>query len=391
VIAGRGSGYIVRRMLHPLAWWGWAGLLAMVTLRTTNILLLGLIAGVVIYVVGARRSDAPWARAFGGFIRLGVIVIVIRVAFQVLFGNRIPGTTLFILPSVELPAWAAGVSIGGPVTFEGLVLAFQQGLRLAVLILCFGAATSLTSPYRLMRTMPAALYEAGVALTVALSFAPQALVSAGRIREAQRLRGRPTRGIRSWAGLALPVLEGALDRSVALAASMDSRGYGRRVDVSSAARRLTTALTAGGLLAVAVGTYALLDGSAPDAMGLPVLAIGSLAVAAALIVGGRRTQRTRYRPDRWLRAEWLTVASGLVALVLVVVAGRLGAPLRPSVYPLEPPTLPWLAALGVLVAAAPAFVTPRPPGVDAPPRAEPLRAPDERPEPPVVAPLETVP
>jgi energy-coupling factor transport system permease protein len=365
----------IRRLLHPLAWWVWAGMLGALALRTTNVLLLALLAGVVIYVVGARRSDAPWAKSFGSFIRLGVAVIVIRLLFQVLFGNRIPGTTLFTLPSVELPPWAAGVSVGGPVTVEGLVLAFQQGLRLAVLILCFGAATSLTSPYRLLRTLPAALYEAGVALTVALSFAPQALLSARRIRDAHRLRGRSTRGIRSWAALALPVLEGALDRSVALAASMDSRGYGRRVTVSPAVRRATTVLTLVGMMALAVGAYALLDGSAPDVLGMPVLAGGSLALAGALFAGGRRTQRTRYRPDPWRRPEWLTVLSGTTAMVMVVVADRMGADLRPSVYPLDAPTVPWLAALGVLVAGTPAFVTPRPPGLEASTSSRPVVAP----------------
>ncbi|MSW46413.1 MAG: energy-coupling factor transporter transmembrane protein EcfT, partial [Actinobacteria bacterium] len=54
-------------MLHPGAWWLWAIALAATALRTTDPLLLGLIAVVVAFVVSARRTDAPWARSFGSF------------------------------------------------------------------------------------------------------------------------------------------------------------------------------------------------------------------------------------------------------------------------------------------------------------------------------------
>jgi energy-coupling factor transport system permease protein len=349
------------RWLHPVAWWVWALGLAAAALRTTNPLLLVLIGGVAAYVVAARRPDAPFARSFGAFLRLALVVVVIRVAFQVLFGMRLPGTTLFTLPSVTLPGWAAGVSLGGPVTSEALVAAITQGLRLGVLIVCFGAASSLASPYRLLRAMPAVLYEAGVAVSVAVAFAPQAVVAAGRVREAQRLRGRPARGLRGLRGLALPVLEGALERSVALAASMDARGYGRRADASPSTRRLTVVMTVVGLLVVAVGTYGLLDGSSPRGLGLPLLAAGCVVLAAALFAGGRRSHRTRYRPDPWRWPETTTAASGVVALVGFVLAARAGVLLDPPVDPLTWPTLPLVPAVAVLVAALPSVVAPPPP------------------------------
>ena len=70
------------------------------------------------------------------------------------------------------------------------------------------------------------------------------MIELGRIREARRLRGRPVRGVAALRGLALPVLEGGLERSVALAASMDSRGLrpaGR--GVAGRARRVAAAAT----------------------------------------------------------------------------------------------------------------------------------------------------
>src|SRR5271154_469964 len=106
--------------LHPVAWWCWGGPLGVAASRTTNPLLLGLILAVCAWVVVARRGSSPWARSFGTLLRLGVFVIVIRVIVQILFGDRVPGTTLFRLPEIPLPSWAAGVTIGGPVTVQAV-------------------------------------------------------------------------------------------------------------------------------------------------------------------------------------------------------------------------------------------------------------------------------
>ncbi len=344
--------------------------------RTTNPILLLLIGGVVAFVVAARRTAAPWSRSLVVFLRLGLLVIVLRVVLVVVFGNRLPGHVLFTLPQVPLPSWARGVSIGGPVTVEAVVQAVVQGLRLAVVLLCFGAANSLASPYRLLRCLPAVLYEAGVAITVALSFAPELVVSIGAVRDARRLRGRPVRGFAGLRGMAVPVLESAFDRSLQLASSMDARGYGRRVPVSAGARRWASGGTALGLLLVMGGAYGVLvSGSLPGG-GIPFVAVGAVLVAAGLAAGGRRTNRTRYRPDPWGLPEWLVVASGVVAVGGLIAAGVLGATgLQFSVYPLGLPTLPVLAAGGILVGLLPAWVAPVERHTASPARTRPPRAP----------------
>jgi len=353
------AAFVVPRPLHPGAWWLWALGLATAASRTTNPLLLLLIAAVAGVVVAARRVDAPWARAYAVFLKLGVLVIAIRVVLQSLFGADLPGHVLVTLPSVRLPEWAAGVRIGGAVTVESIAAAAYDGLRLAVLLCCIGAANSLANPFRLLRTLPGALYEAGVAVVVAMSFAPQAVTAVGRVRSARRLRGRPDRGIRGLRGLAMPVLEGALERSVALAASTDSRGYGRRADVPAAARRVTAALVLAGLVGVCAGTYGLLDASATAALGLPMLALGALLAVAGVVLGGRRSVRTRYRPDPWSWPEWVTAAAGVgAAAAFVVVGARSPAALAPSVAPLEAPAVPLLAVAGALLTLLPAWLTP---------------------------------
>lgn len=344
------------RHLHPGAWWLWAVGLGVAATRTTNPVLLLLVAGVAGYVVAARRSDAPWSRAYTAFLKLGLFVLVIRMLIQVVFGQPLPGHVLFELPSVPAPRWLAGIRLGGPVTAEAVVAQVYDGLRLGVLLACIGAANALASPYRLLRALPGALYEAGVAVTVALSFAPQALVSAQAVREARRLRGRAVRGPAGLKGVVVPVLEGALSRSVALAASMDARGYGRSTGGSS--RGGAIAMFAG-LLAISVGTYGLLDSTAPAVLGFPAMAVGALLLAGALALGSRRSGRTRYRPDVWRWPEWAVAAAGLVAPIVLHLAGD-GA-LHPSTNPLAWPTVPMVAVVGILAALAPAFVAPHPP------------------------------
>lgn len=347
--------------VHPLAWWGWALGLGTAASRTTNPLLLALLIAVAGYVVATHRTDAPWARSYTAFVKLGLVVLGVRLVFAVALGSPIPGThTLFALPEVPLPAWAQGIRLGGRVTAEGLLFALYDGLRLATLLICVGAANALANPARLLKSLPGALYEAGVAVVVAMTFAPHLVADVQRLRAARRLRGRPDRGLRGLLHVGLPVLEGALERSVALAAAMDSRGYGRTAEVPAPVRRTTAALTLGGLLGVCAGTYGVLTAEG-GGYGLPVLLAGVAAALAGLRLGGRRSPRTRYRPDVWGVRAWLVAGSGVaVAVLLIVSAAYDSAALHPGVVPLTSPDLPLLPAAAILLGLLPAFAVPAP-------------------------------
>ena len=350
------------RALHPGAWWLWATGLATAASRTTNPLLLGLILAVAGYVVAARRTDAPWARAYGFYLRMGLVVVAIRVVFAALFGAPVPGHVLVQLPEVTLPDWAAGVRLGGDVTLEGLMGAVYAGLQLATMLTCVGAANALANPKRMLRAVPGALYEVGVAVVVALSVSPQLVEGVSRVRAARRLRGRPHTGLRGLRGVAMPVLEGALERSIDLAAAMDARGFGRGA-AEPGVRRRSGALTLAGLVGVCAGLYGLMDAASPAAFGLPVLIVGAAVAAAGLTLGGRRSTRSRYRPDHWGVQEWVVAASGVVAAAGVLVGARLdAAALNPSTSPLVAPPLPVVPALALLVGLLPAWVAP--PGHD---------------------------
>jgi energy-coupling factor transporter transmembrane protein EcfT len=91
------------------------------------------------------------------------------------------------------------------------------------MIALFGAATSLTSPHKLLRVTPSFIYEIGITLVIATSIFPQLATSARRIRNAQKLRGIEKSDVRT---IAIPLLEESLSRSLQLAAAMDARGFG---------------------------------------------------------------------------------------------------------------------------------------------------------------------
>ncbi|MGM1064690.1 CbiQ family ECF transporter T component [Saccharothrix sp. Mg75] len=348
---------------HPGAWWLWALCLGVVAGRTNNPVLLALVVAVAGFVAVSCRQDTPWASAYGVFFRFGLVVIAVRVVFHVLLGGVTGPTVLVALPEVPLPDWAAGVRLGGPVSAEGLAFAVYQGLQLATLLCCVGAANALANAKRLLRSLPAALYEVSVAVVVALTVAPQLVASARSVRRARALRGGAVRGVRAVRVLMAPVLEDAFERSLVLAAAMDSRGYGRTAGQSRRARLLTGGLVLGGLAGLCVGAYGLLDGTSSPA-GAPVLALGSALAVAGLWTGSRRVRRSRYRPDRWGPRELLVVASGLVAAAatLLAPADLGGAALSASTVPLVAPALPLLPALGVLCALAPVLVAGRPIG-----------------------------
>lgn len=349
------------RDLHPAAWWIWALGLATAASRTTNPWLLMLILAVVCQVVVARRSDAPWAMSFRLYLYLGALVVALRVLVRFVFSGADGQTILFHLPQISLPAAAQGIRLFGDISAESLLGGLYDGLRLATMLVCLGAANALANPKRLLKSMPPALYEIGTAVVVAVSVFPQLAESTIRVNRARKLRGVSGKKLHVLRTIVIPVLEDALDRSLQLAASMDSRGYGRSGTAGARERRITGAFMIVGLLGICVGTYALLDATTPRYLALPALITGTVIALIGFVFSGRRVQRTRYRPDRWRLAEIITATSGLVAAaVLVAASGFDPESLYPSLALVSWPALGLVPLLGVLVGVLPAFLTPQP-------------------------------
>ena len=299
------------RDLHPVAWWVWALGLAAAASYTLNPLVLATLVAVAATGVALRRSDHPWARSFRLYVWLGVLIIVIRVVFRIVFGGGDGPTILVTLPEVPLPDWAAGIRLLGPVSRESVLAGLYDGMRLATIVICVGAANSLANPKRLLRSLPPALYEVGTALVVATAVLPQFADSARRVRAAQELRGGPTGRWHGLRRIVVPVLEDALDRSLRLASGMDARGYGRAGEATAKERAVTGALMLTALCGMCVGVYALLDATAPRLLAGPMVGLAVVAAGAGLLSAGRRVARSRYRPDRWRWPEVVVVASGV--------------------------------------------------------------------------------
>ncbi|WP_210502613.1 energy-coupling factor transporter transmembrane component T [Nocardioides xinjiangensis] len=347
------------RDLHPLAWWSWAIGLATAASLTTNPLLLLLLMGSATVVVVARRSGHPFGRSFRLYAALAAATVVLRVVFRILFGGQEVGNVLLDLPEVPLPDWAAGIRLLGPITSEALLAGLYDGLRLAAIILCVGAANALANPKRLLASVPPALYEIGTALVVAVTIFPQLADSARRVRAAQALRGGTTTGVGRLRRFLVPVLEDALERSLALAAGMDTRGYGRSGGAATRERWLTGGLLLLALTGICVGTYAWLDPTAPRVLALPMLGAGVGVAVLGLVSAGRRVQRTRYRPDPWRAAELSTLAVGLVVAVLGWYVGHAQVVVAYPQVDVVPYLSPLALAVGVL-GTLPAVATPVP-------------------------------
>ncbi len=347
------------RDLHPIAWWSWAIGLATAASQTTNPLLLLLIMGAATVVVMARRSGHPFGRSFRLYVMLAALTVVLRVVFRIIFGGQEVGHVLLALPEIPLPDWAAGIRLLGPVTSEALLAGLYDGLRLAAIIICVGAANSLANPKRLLASVPPALYEIGTALVVAVTIFPQLADSARRVRAAQALRGGTTTGVGRLRRFLVPVLEDALERSLALAAGMDTRGYGRSGGASPRERWLTGSLLLMALTGICVGTYAWLDPTAPRILALPMLGLGVVVAVLGLVSSGRRVARTRYRPDQWRTPELLTVGVGLAVAVLGWLVGHTQVPVAYPGVDVVPYLSPLALAVG-LIGTLPAVATPVP-------------------------------
>lgn len=215
-----------RNQFHPLMWWIWASALALIVLVANHKILS--ISAIIATLITVRLfpSDSYWYSTFRWAMRLALIAFTLRMLIGIVIGVPMPGNTLFKLPQITLPDFLVGIRLGGPVTSARLDSTLREALLLSSLILIFAAANALSNPHSILRVLPRKLYGIGLSAVIASSVAPQTTQSIARVKRAKRLRGQESSGAKSWRSTALPVLEDSLERSIDLAASLESRGYG---------------------------------------------------------------------------------------------------------------------------------------------------------------------
>ncbi len=220
---------------HTLTWLSWLGAaayLAMVNQQLLQSILIILATGTVFTALsrdsrlgssheGGKSLHAGQSRkaeSWGVFLRFGLSVWLIALFFNLLFAHA-GNMVLFVLPR----NWPF---IGGPITLEALLYGLANGANLFAVLLVFATFNLGMEVHRLLRWLPAGLYQAGLIVSIALAFIPQLISSLREIREAQLLRGHKFRAIRDWIPLFVPLLTTALERSLTLAESMEARGFG---------------------------------------------------------------------------------------------------------------------------------------------------------------------
>ena len=342
-------------MFHVGAWVAWllAAAVPAFTLRNPLYLVLVLGAAWLVYATVGRTS--PIGSSWGAFVKIGAFFFVLAIPFNAL-SIHIGQVILFRLPET----WPI---VGGPITLEALLAGFVSGLMLLTIVVVFAAFNSVVDHYELLRATPPFLFQAGVVVSIAVTFVPQMVLSAQEIRDAQRIRGHRFRGLRDLLPLVIPLLASGLERAIQLAETMEARGFGGAVVPLSSRRTLGTQF---GLLVALLGLLAGLFVLTyyPELRYAGWLLIGLAVIGLAVIfrMQGTQVRRTRFRRWAWHWRDAIVVAASAAVLVTVLAAratvpeALVYVPYPPS--SLLPPFSPLVGAV-LLLLAVPALLAPR--------------------------------
>jgi energy-coupling factor transport system permease protein len=299
-------------MLNPAVTWLSAFTLAFMASSSGSLgwLMLFCVIPIVVAALSRRKTGYPKL-----FFVMAAIVVLVRIGFRVLFGSSGATGPGWQLPELNLSLGPLGdLHLLGFVTVSAVLAGLTDGLRLAAIILAIGMASTLVSARRLLRYTPAALYELSTAVSISVNLAPQLIKSLARVQRARQLRGR-SRRISVLSSIVIPVLEDTIDQSLALAASMDSRGFGYLRPSSRGKLRNLLALA---FVLIAIGVYLLLTGSAVVAFAS--LGLSLILTAFAVRTASKSTVRTSGTTLVWSVADRLFVLA-IAAVILLRITG----------------------------------------------------------------------
>ncbi|HEX3723412.1 MAG TPA: energy-coupling factor transporter transmembrane component T [Nitrolancea sp.] len=327
---------------NPVCWSAWGLAVALVTISTRNplYLVLALIATTIVYLT--RVSDSPDSATWRLVVRIGAVVAVVSVLFNLLTAHA-GEDVLFHLPHA-IPI------VGGIITFNALLYGVSTAVSIVTLIIAAATFGSMVDRATLLRAVPYPLSSAGVAAIIGLSFFPQMIFAFHEVRDAQASRGFKVRSIRDVAPLVVPTLFLGLEHAFNLAEAMESRGFGASI---APPRRGTWFLPVGVVMMLAAISLTI-GGQVGLALGAG--AIGLLSTGYGLF--GYRGSRVTYRPTRWTVSDLVVLGVALISgcsfAAAVVVAP---ASVEWSSFPrlIAPPFSPWLGLACVLL-IAPALV-----------------------------------
>ena len=283
-----------------------------------NQIFLGALAALSIAVIGifaAPEKRGPALRIYG---LLALAVIVIRLVFRIVFNTADESLeTALELPQLNFTILGQTTHFFGAVPQLSLIEGLTDGMRLAAIVLGVGMANTVANPRKLLRSTPSALYEVATAAAVAINLAPQLLVSLQRVRKARALRGTST-SLRNLGGLLIPVLEDSIQRSLDLAASMDSRGFGRRGVMSRRTAAISRLASLLGIVGLAIAGYLLLATTVAAWITVLLLLLALSLFYTSVRLSAIHSIRTRLSIEKRGLADYLVL--GFSAAVVIALA-----------------------------------------------------------------------
>jgi energy-coupling factor transport system permease protein len=254
-----------------------------------------------------------------------------------------------------VPRLLGGFTVGGAVSLPVVMQAAAESFAIIGIMAAFGAFNAVVSHHELIQVVPRAFYEVGLIVTVAVAFVPSTIGAVQRVIEADRARvggQRPPRRGR-LVRRAVPLIESGAEQAIALAESMDSRGFARADATATDKAAATGALIA--LLALAAAFVALVARATVVAAVLG--AVGCAAIVVAISVASKAADRPRYRPRPVTRRDRTVAGIALAAPVLMALRAVAGdGTLVWSTSPLRLPGVSWAAVAAIALLAVPAAV-----------------------------------
>lgn len=302
------------RWVHPLAWWSWglsAATLAILTEDPINYITIFI---AVFMVLVLMRSNSSWANSISILFRLAIFIVGFRIFIEVIFGVHFGGAVLVTLPQFQLPDLLGGLTIGGVVGLSGITSAFFNGFQLATVVVAASAAAVLVPPNLLLKSMPSAIYEAGLVTVIALGFLPALSSDASRMKTATALRGKPVKGVLPNLKLLMPLIDSSLNRAVSLANAMESRGFGKTKKPRVNPALIGLVLIAG-LLILSISLLNLLLHPINELSAL-LLLLSLFLISIAVYQSGKLKIRSKYESQIFGLPEYSIGAASILALLL---------------------------------------------------------------------------
>ncbi len=235
-MADRLSALPTKTRIDARAWLIWTAATAVLTMLTRNPFY------IVIILLAVRLVALNWEQDEAAFklplLRLLLVILLFSTLFNMLFAH-VGQVVLVTLPY----GWPL---IGGPLTLEAAVYGAVNGLMLFTLLLVFIAFNNIVPGSDLVHLTPRAFHDLGLVVLIALTYVPETSRHWQKIKDAQAIRGHQIRGWRDWRPILIPLLVGGMERAMALAEAMVSRGYGATTQTSQP-------LLAQGLLLLGLG------------------------------------------------------------------------------------------------------------------------------------------